>query len=91
MSIEPKSSASSQNILPPTSDVVSVLTPAELGEFVLLAHTYLLMLDYCSPPFPMRTCDSIHRSMQNMLLQGHLSTRRQRNLLQLIRAKHDAL
>jgi len=64
------------------------LQPNELGEFVLHMHQYLVILDFCSPPFPAKGCDSIHLSMQDLLMQGQLSTKRQIALLQLINTKH---
>jgi len=50
-----------------------LLGSAELGEFALKMHCYLVLLDYCSPqPFPKWQCDAIHRSMQDIFgsLQG---------------------
>jgi hypothetical protein len=46
-------------------------------------HQYLVILDFCSPPFPAKGCDSIHFSMQDLLMQGQLSTKRQIALLQV--------
>lgn len=60
-----------------------ILQPHELGEFVLHMHSYLTILDYCSPPFPAKGCDAIHTSMQDLLIQGQLSTKRQIALLQV--------
>jgi nuclear-control-of-ATPase protein 2 len=60
------------------------LRPKELGEFVLHMHSYLVLLDYCSPPFPSKTCDAIQKGMQDLLLQGQLTTKRQNSLLQVI-------
>ena len=59
------------------------LRPKELGEFVLLMHSYLVLLDYCSPPFSSKTCDAIQKGMQDLLLQGQLTTKRQNSLLQV--------
>ena len=59
------------------------LKPDELGEFVLYMHTYLSILDFCSPPFPTKTCDAIHSEMQELLMQGQLSTKRQIALLKV--------
>ena len=67
------------------------LESSELGEFVLQMHSYLVLLDFCSPPFPNKSCDSIHSDMQELLMQGQLTTKRQIALLQLITAKHDDL
>jgi len=66
--------------LPP---VPVTLQPNELGEFVLHMHSYLVILDYCSPPFPAKGCDAIHSAMQDLLMQGQLSTQRQIALLQV--------
>ena len=59
------------------------MSPDELGEFVLYMHSYLVILDYCSPPFPSKACDAIHSGMQELLMQGQLSTKRQIALLQV--------
>jgi len=59
------------------------MQPNELGEFVLYMHSYLVILDYCSPPFPSKACDAIHSGMQELLMQGQLSTKRQIALLQV--------
>ena len=67
------------------------LRPKEMGKLLLLLHSYLNMLDYMSPPFPSKTCDSIHRSIQNLLLQGQMSTARQLELLKVIQSKHNDL
>lgn len=68
-----------------------VLQPKELGEFILHMHSYLVILDFCSPPFPTKGCDSIHSALQDLLMQGQLSTKRQIALLQLINTKHNEL
>lgn len=69
------------------SDVESTnnvyLQPKELGNFVLLMHSYLVILDYCCPPFASKACDSIHAGMQDLLLQGQVITRQQIALLQV--------
>ena len=59
------------------------LAPDELGKFVLHMHSYLVLLDLCSPPFPTKACDSIHTGMQDLLMQGQLSTKSQIALLQV--------
>ena len=69
----------------------SCLRPKELGQLLLLLHSYLNLLDYMSPPFPGKTCDSIHQSVQNMLMQGQMSTSRQLGLLKVIQSKHEDL
>jgi nuclear-control-of-ATPase protein 2 len=74
-----KSAKNSMDALPETL----TLQPNELGEFVLHMHQYLVILDFCSPPFPAKGCDSIHFSMQDLLMQGQLSTKRQIALLQV--------
>jgi nuclear control of ATPase protein 2 len=65
--------------------LLGALTPVELGEFVLTMHSYLVLLDFCSPPFPGRSCDAIRKSMQDMLQQ---SRDRQAALLHLVKQKH---
>mmetsp|Transcript_32274 Transcript_32274/g.95066 ORF Transcript_32274/g.95066 Transcript_32274/m.95066 type:complete len:999 (-) Transcript_32274:1283-4279(-) len=68
---------------------ISQLSTDELGEFVLLCHSYLLLLDYATPPISYRTFDSVHRNMQELLLpHGQLSIGRQLKLLALIKAKN---
>ena len=61
----------------------------DMGTLLLLMHLYLNLLDYMSPPFPNKTCDSIHQSMQKMLIQGQMSTVRQLELLKVIQEKHN--
>jgi len=75
----------------PESATNIVLQPKELGNFVLLIHSYLVILDYCCPPFTSKACDSIHDGMQDLLLEGQLITRRQIALLQLLKSKHSNL
>ena len=67
------------------------LRPKEMGQLLLILHSYLNLLDYMSPPFPGKICDSIHLSMQNLLMQGEMSTSRQLGLLKVIQSKHDEL
>ena len=67
------------------------LNPKEMGELLLLLHSYLNMLDFMSPPFPSKQCNSIHQSVQNLLLQGQMSTARQLDLLKVISSKNDEL
>lgn len=74
-----------------TDSNTMTLSANELGEFVLLMHQYLVILDFCSPPFPTKSCDSIHLSLQDLLMQGQLTTKRQLQLMQLINAKHSEL
>ena len=71
--------------------VASCLRPKELGHLLLLLHSYLNLLDYMSPPFPGKSCDSIHQSVQNLLMQGNMSTSRQLGLVKVIQSKHDDL
>jgi len=69
--------------------------PKVLGEYVLHIHSYLVLLDYCSPPFPGFSCDNIQRSLQDLLsLQGKgktIGTDRQLALLRLIKQQHKEL
>ena len=74
-----------------TDSNTMALSANELGEFVLLMHQYLVILDFCSPPLPTKGCDSIHLSLQDLLMQGQLTTKRQLQLMQLINAKHGEL
>ena len=44
------------------------LTHHELGEFSLILHNYLVLLDYsCPVPFPQWQCEVVHQSMQEFL------------------------
>jgi nuclear-control-of-ATPase protein 2 len=70
---------------------VSCLGPKEMGQLLLLLHSYLNLLDFMSPPFPGKACDSIHQSVQNLLMQGNMSASRQLGLVKLIQTKHDDL
>ena len=71
---------------------VSSLEPDE--EFLVFHYQILQrynMLDYMSPPFPNKQCNSIHQSVQNLLLQGQMSTARQLDLLKVIQSKNEEL
>lgn len=61
----------------------------DMGKLLLWMHLYLNLLDYMSPPFPSKNCDSIHQSMQKLLMQGQMSTKRQLELLKVIQEKHN--
>ena len=74
-----------------SSKVEACLGPKEMGQLLLLLHSYLNLLDYMSPPFPGKTCDSIHQSVQKLLMQGQMGTTRQLGLLKVIQSKHDDL
>ncbi len=74
-----------------SAQVEACLGPKEMGQLLLLLHSYLNLLDYMSPPFPGKTCESIHQSVQNLLMQGQMSTTRQLGLLKVIQTKHDDL
>ena len=65
------------------------LGPKDMGKFLLWMHLYLNLLDYMSPPFPSKNCDSIHQSMQKLLMQGQMSASRQLELLKIIQEKHN--
>lgn len=67
------------------------LGPKDMGKLLLWMHLYLNLLDYMSPPFPSKNCDSIHQTMQKLLLQGQMSTARQLELLKVIQEKHNDL
>ena len=68
------------------------LPPDELGEFVLLVHSYLLLLDYASPPVPAKVSDELQTAVQEMVggtKQGEwMSTLRQLRLLGVIKSKN---
>ncbi len=61
----------------------NILQPSELGEFILNMHFYLVILDFCSPPFAAKSCDTIHAGLQDLLIQGQLGTKQQIALLQV--------
>ena len=69
---------------------LSGLTPMELGDFVLNMHSYLVLLDFCSPPFSGQSCNAIHISMQQLLsMQGKSrGTNVHAVMLQLVKQKH---
>lgn len=64
---------------------------ADLGEIVFLMHSYLTLLDYVSPTAKHKFSESIHHSMQDLLLQGTIEVPQQLALLQLVRQKHEKL
>ena len=65
--------------------------PSGLGEFVLLVHSYLILLDFVCPPTQSKLCESVQSSLQDLLLQGQPNTSRQLAMLQLVKAKHENL
>ena len=64
------------------------LKGAQLGEFISQEQKYLLLLDYCQPPFPVKQVDSIYKDMQDLLPPGGLDQETQVNLLKLIHQKN---
>mmetsp|Transcript_7561 Transcript_7561/g.17157 ORF Transcript_7561/g.17157 Transcript_7561/m.17157 type:complete len:937 (+) Transcript_7561:61-2871(+) len=82
------STTTAQKIEAPIARAEACLKPKEMGQVLLLLHAYLNLLDYMSPPFPSKQCDSIHQSMQNLFMQGQMSTSRQLELLKVIQSKH---
>ena len=54
----------------PIARAEACLRPKELGQLIILLHSYLNLLDYMSLPFPIKQCDSIHQSLQKLLMQG---------------------
>ena len=68
----------------------SGLTPMELGDCVLNMHSYLVLLDFCCPPFSGQSCNAIHKSMQEILsMQGKArGTNVHAVMLQLVKQKH---
>ena len=79
----------------PTTKVV--LSDVSLGELVLSLHTYLMKLEYSSPPIPSRECDQIHESLQALLgtqlglQRSDQGTRRQVAWLHHVQNKHKDL
>ena len=68
-----------------------VLQGAELGEFALHVHSYLLLLDYSSPAFASKACDALHNELQDLLRRGGLSVTQQAALLAAVKERHVAL
>ena len=60
----------------------------QLGEFISQEQRYLMLLDYCQPPFPVKQIDSIYQDMQDLLPPGGLDRATQLNLLNLIHQKN---
>jgi hypothetical protein len=67
---------------------MSILQPPDLGEFVVLMHSYLVMIDYASAPFSKKACDLIAETVQDIFIQGELCIARQLEILRLIKSKH---
>jgi hypothetical protein len=67
-----------------------VLRGAELGEFCVLLHSYLRMLDFSTPPLSHRAADAIHRELQE-LLWGQLSAARQQAMMRSVATRHARL
>jgi len=70
------------------SSAAYFLQPPDLGELVVLMHSYLVMIDYASPPFSSKACDSIQDTVQDLFTQGELSVARQLEIVRLIKSKH---
>ena len=68
-----------------------VLQGAELGEFALHVHSYLLLLDYSSPAYASKACDALHNELQDLLRRGGLSVTQQAALLAAVKERHVAL
>ena len=64
---------------------------AELGEFVLHVHSYLVLLDYSALAYPKGAADAIHHELQDLLRQGELSVKQQSDLLRSIKDRHAEL
>ena len=68
-----------------------VLHDAELGEFALHLHSYLLLLDFSKGAYPAKAIDTIHHDLQDLLHQGQLGVAQQEKLLRAIMERHEAL
>lgn len=68
-----------------------MLRGAELGEFVLHLHSYLLLLDFSSPAYPTGEADAVHHETQELLRQGGLGVDQQMALLRSLKAHHAEL
>jgi len=86
-----KKSYSNKKISSKEEEVSVYLNPTQLGEFLLLAHKYLLLLDFSTPPISSKVSNTIQRSIQDLMQQGQLNTSLQLSLLRLIRVKHEEL
>ncbi|KAL1510114.1 hypothetical protein AB1Y20_006446 [Prymnesium parvum] len=75
----------------PAASSPPVLQGAELGEFVLLLHSYLQLLDSGSPPFSRRSTNAIHRELQELLQISRLGTPKQVALLWTTMSRNDNL
>lgn len=88
------SDTNSKNSGAPAS-LLELLPVTQRGEWTLLVHRYLILLDYSSPPYPQAICNDIHLSLKAFGgRKGTLATSgADRNLvaLQRIQHKHDKL
>lgn len=71
------------------------LTPEALGDITLNLHRYLILMDFCCPPFQISLCDEIHHSLQGLTgIDGtlwRLDSERNIKWLQQIKSKHHNL
>lgn len=67
------------------------LQGAQLGEFALHLHSFLLLLDFSSPTYPTKASDAIHHEVQDLLHQGQLSVSQQAAMLRSLVQRHAAL
>jgi ATP synthase regulation protein NCA2 len=74
---------------------VQHLTPVELAEITLNLHRYLILMDFCSPPYSLSLCDEIHQALQTLTgvkgSLGRLDSDRNIKWLLQIRTKHQML
>lgn len=68
-----------------------LLQGAELGEFSLQLHSYLLLLDFSSSAYASRASDALHHELQDLLRQGQLSVTQQSAMLASLKERHAAL
>eukprot|EP00588_Corethron_pennatum_P013404 CAMPEP_0194277498 /NCGR_PEP_ID=MMETSP0169-20130528/9821_1 /TAXON_ID=218684 /ORGANISM="Corethron pennatum, Strain L29A3" /LENGTH=974 /DNA_ID=CAMNT_0039021497 /DNA_START=102 /DNA_END=3026 /DNA_ORIENTATION=+ len=63
----------------------------ELGEFVLLSHTYMSLLDYGTPLLSVKAADAVHGELQDLLSPESVDADRQAALLRSVSARHENL
>lgn len=68
-----------------------LLQGAELGEFALHLHSFLLLLDFSSPAYPAKATEAVHHEVQDLLHQGQITVSQQRALLSSLMQRHTAL
>ena len=86
-----KDAGSTHDLAHATEPECATLEGAALGEFAMHVHSYLLLLDFSSPPLPAKECDAIHAELQALLQNGPLTVAQQAALLHSVKERHAAL